>query len=377
MSRNRFWLILLPALALLAVLGWQRWQAQQPADPATAPSHSAAEPLLVLAPLDVAQVQDRRLDTSLPISGTLKAVHTALVKARVPGELQGLTVREGDTVQAGQLLARIQSTEYRERLHQSEQQLQAARAQTAIAQRQYDNNQALVSEGFISPTALETSAANLEAARANQRAAAAAVEVTRQSVLDTEIKAPISGQIAQRLAQPGERVQPEARIVEIVDPSQLELEATLNPADALAVQLGQHAELRIEGAAQPVPAQVVRINPSLQAGSRKLQVYLALPDDTGLRQGLFAEGRLITGAQQTLAVPLEAVRTDQPQPYVQLIDSSQPPRVRHQPVQLGARAPLDGETWVAADGLSAGQTVLRPSAGSLAPGTAVQLPTTN
>lgn len=376
--RSRAGLVVLLMLVGVAALGWQRWQQQRSVQDAALPQPAAqasAELPLELGTQDVARVQSQLLATSLPISGTVKAMHTALVKARVAGELQDLSVREGDTVQAGQLLATIQPTEYRQRLRQVEQQLEGARAQTAIAQRQHANNQALVAEGFISPTALQNSEASLQAARASQQAAAAAVEVTRQAVLDTQIKAPITGQIAQRLAQSGERVQPEARIVEIIDPRALELEATLNPADALAVQVGQGAELSIEGATQTLSAQVARINPGLQAGSRKLQVYLALPPDAGLRHGLFAQGRLLTGTQQALAVPLLAVRTDQPQAYVQAIDTaSTPARVLHLPVRTGVRALVEGQTWVAVDGLDEGQWVLLPSAGSLAAGTAVQLP---
>ena len=81
------------------------------------------------------------------------------------------------------------------------------------------------------------------------------------------LRAPIAGQISQRLAQPGERVAIDARIVEIVDNSQLELEASLNAAESLQVKVGQSAQLHHWTAlAKPVSAKVVRINPSAVAG---------------------------------------------------------------------------------------------------------------
>lgn len=271
---NRPLKIALTLLALVAVLalGWRGYSARQAVRAAQATP--AKNPVIELAAMDLATAQPRELSTGLPITGSLKAVRSAQVKARVPGELQGLTVREGDTVQAGQVIAHVEPTEYTERLRQAQLQADAARAQVDIAQRQYDNNAALVNQGFISKTALDNSLASLNTAKANYRAAQAGTEVLRKSVSDTVLRAPISGQVSQRLAQPGERVSPEARIVEIVDLSQLELEAALSPADSVQVRVGQPATLALEGVPQPVPATVARINPSAQAGSRLSLIHI-------------------------------------------------------------------------------------------------------
>jgi RND family efflux transporter MFP subunit len=170
------------------------------------PPHAKAEAVVELAATDLVVAAQRNLAQGLPVSGSLKAVQSALVKARVPGELQGLTLREGDAVKAGQIVARVDAGEYQSRVRQAQEQADAARAQIDIAQRQWDNNKALVDQGFISRTALDTSLNNLNAAKANHKAALAAVEVARKSLDDTVLAAPISGVVAQRLAQPGERV---------------------------------------------------------------------------------------------------------------------------------------------------------------------------
>jgi membrane fusion protein, multidrug efflux system len=243
-----------------------------------------------------------------------------------------------------------------------------------VVQRQYDNNKALVDQGFISKTALDTSLANLHAAQSSYKAAQAATDVASKSVEDTILKAPISGQVAQRLAQPGERVGVDARIIEIVDLTRLELEATLSAADSTQVQVGQSAELQIEGSTKTIAAKVARINPSAQAGSRSVLAYLSI-DNTGtanalpLRQGLFAQGTLGTAKASMLAVPLGSVRTDKPAPYVQAIENG---RVVHKPVELGARGTAGQLDVVAIRGPADGTVVILGNIGSLREGTQVR-----
>ena len=360
-------LVLLTLIAVVA-LGWRGHAARQ----ATRQAQSAPvkDPVIELSAIDLATAHVVELTSGLPISGALKAVNSAIVKARVPGELQGLTVREGDRVEAGQVIARVESTEYADRVRQAQQQADAAKAQVEIAQRQVDNNAALVRQGFISKTAADNSLASLNTAQANHRAAQAGIDVLRKSLADTVLRAPISGQVSQRLAQPGERVAPEARIVEIVDLSRLELEASISPADSVAVRVGQQALLRIEGVAQPVAATVARINPSAQAGSRSVLIYLTVAAQPGLRQGLFAQGQLATETQRALAVPLNAVRTDKPLPYVQVVEGD---RIAHRTVQTGVRGEVDGELWVAVQGVADGARLLRGAAGVVREGTQVKL----
>lgn len=370
MNRWMKWALAALVVALLAVgitraLSSRKAQQETVARLAT----ERAQTVVELGAMDVVQVKIRDLTQGLAISGALKAVNTAIVKARVAGELQGLTVREGDSVKAGQIIARVDASEYQARVRQAQQQAQAAKAQVDIARRSFDNNRSLVDQGFISKTALDSSVASLAAAEATYQAAQAGAEVATKSLDDTVLRAPITGLISQRLAQPGERVAIEARIVEIVDISRLELEASLSASESLDVRLGQGAVLQIEGAAKPVTGKVVRVNPSAVAGSRAVLVYLAIDAAPGLRQGLFAQGTLGTDRLQALAVPLSAVRTDKPQPYVQLVSQQQ---VVHQTIEMGARGEVDGQTMVAIKGVPENATLIAGAVGSLRAGTAVK-----
>ncbi|MDB4906928.1 MAG: secretion protein HlyD [Gemmatimonadetes bacterium] len=371
MTRRHYKWIALGLVALLIVFSVVRAlsarKAQQEA--VQEASVAKAQSVVELAASDVVKAQVRDLAQGLPISGSLKAVNSAVVKARAAGEVQGLTVREGDIVKAGQVLARVDATEYGHRVKQAQEQADSAKAQIDIAQRQWDNNKALVDQGFISKTALDTSLNNLAAAQSNHKAALAAVDMARKTLDDTVLRSPIAGVVAQRLVQPGERVSIDARVVEVVDLSRLELEATLSAGDSIDVRVGQEAALQIEGSNRPVQARVVRINPSAQAGSRSVLAYLTIADASGLRQGLFAQGTLGTGRASALAVPLSAVRTDKPAPYVQVVENNQ---VAHKGVETGARGESDKELMIAVKGLAPGAVVIKGNVGSLREGTAVR-----
>lgn len=372
MKKSTYWILTAVAAAAL-VAGGARWLSQRQPASNTAKTSAPAAPVIELSASDVVQVQNMDMVLGLPVSGTLKASQSAMVKARVVGELLELTVREGDVVKAGQVIARIDPTEYQARERQAKQQADAAWAQVDIAQKQYDNNKALVEQGFISQTALQNAMASLNGAKATHMAAVAALDVARKALDDATLRSPISGQIAQRLAQPGERMALDARIVEVVNLTQLELEAALPAADAGLVRQGMKAQLKIEGQDEAVTAQVLRINPAAQAASRSVLVYLGVPGQEGLRQGLFAEGLLGTRSARALAVPLSSVRTDKPLPYVQVVDGD---RVRHVSVQTGTRTEKTQQnvtlTWVEVKGLSEGTQVLMASAGAVREGTQVK-----
>ena len=367
------WFILVLVLALLAAGALRLISTRQAQKAELAAQQLAAQvpAVLELAAADVLRVQTLELVQSLAIAGPLRASNSAFVKARVAGELQGLVLREGDRVSAGQVVARIDATESQARVRQAQQQAEAARAQVDIARRSFDNNRSLVDQGFISKTALDTSAASLAAAEASFRAAQAGADLANKALEDTVLRAPMAGVVAQRLAQPGERLAVDTRILEIVDLSRLELEASLSPADSLLVQPGQEAVLSIEGASQTLSAKVLRVNPSAVAGSRAVLAYLAVQSNPGLRQGLFAQGRLSIGKLQVLAIPLAAVRTDKPLPYVLLIQDG---AVVHQTVELGARGEQADQAMVGIKGLPERAVILSGTLGSQRAGTRVKLP---
>jgi RND family efflux transporter MFP subunit len=374
MKRWLKWIVIVIVLAGLGAVALRSVKARRVAAAAAA-APASAPAALELGAADVTTARTVELSRTLPLSGGLKAVNSAVVKARVAAEVKSLTVREGDVVKAGQVIGKLDTTEFELRVRQAEQTATSARTQLDIAKRALENNRALVAQGFISPTGLETSVSTEAGAQAAYQAAVVATELARKSRTDAVLVAPISGIVAQRLVQPGERVPVDARLVEIVDLSQLELEAAVAPEDVGGVQVGQTARLNIDGLAEPARATVVRINPSTQAGTRAVMVYLALQPQPGLRQGLFGRGSIELQRKATLVVPLSAVRVDQAQPYVLAVAGG---KVEQRAVTLGARgdAVIDGSVDSAVEvtsGIAEGTLLLRGTVGALRDGAAVRV----
>ena len=383
MKKTGLWLLALLALAALA-WGGSRWMQKARGDSAQAAGASAPQgagpaastPLMAqrleLTASDVTTARSRVLTRGVDITGQIKAVQTAVVKAKVAGELQTLAVREGDAVRAGQVLGQIDPTELDWRLRQAQQQAEASQAQVDVAERTLANNRALVAQGFISPTALDTSLANANGAKATLQAALAAVALARKAQADARLLAPISGLVAQRLAQPGERLAVDARVLDIVDLSRLELEAAIPPQDLPQLQVGATAQLWVDGLDSPLTARVARLNPSATAGARTVAAYLSVAAHPALRQGLFARGRVDLAQQSVLALPSTALRIDQPQPYVLLLEGD---RVVQRRVQTGASGQADGVAMTAiTQGLREGDQVLAAQAGLVREGTRVRRP---
>ena len=373
--KSRWIVIAIVVLALVASV-WRALSArdqQQLAAATPAPAISQIE----LAQQDVWTLESREITQTLDVSGTLKALNYAVIKARVAGELKEFNVREGDVVKAGQVLARIDPTEYQRRWQQAKDQADAAKAQMEIAQRQWDTNKALVDQGFIAKTALDNSLASYQGAVATHQAAIAGADVARKALDDAVLYAPFSGMVALRAAQAGERVNVDAKVLELVDLSQLEVEVPLSPSDSVDVRIGQVANLQVEDRPQTLQAKVKRISPSAQVGSRSVLVYLSIDQPTGLRHGLFAKGSLNLQRSKLLAVPLSAVRTERARPYVQVLETvGERTQVAHKLVSLGLRgsdaSDSSSQTWIGVEGVSPGTSVLKGHVGALREGLQVK-----
>ena len=305
-----------------------------------------------------------------PVSGTVRAVNAVTLRSTMGAVVTRINALEGATVKSGQVLAQLDADDTRARLQQAQQQSNAAKAQVELAKRQRDNNRALVEKGFISSTALVSSDSNYATALANYEAALAAQQIAKRGLEDAALRAPFSGVVTQRHVKAGERVAVNAPVVDIVDVGQLEVEVLLPIAASSGLKTGQTATLSLESQPQPITAKVARINPSIDAGSRSVRIYLSIPTGKA-RVGEFATGELTVGTLEGTAVPLDSIRTDQPSPYVQVVRDQ---TIVHTTVQILATGRAGETRYAIVEPLPAGTVVLSPTAGLITNGTAVTLP---
>ena len=270
-------------------------------------------------------VRSAELARTLEVSGGLKAVNSAVVKARVAAEVKTLAVREGDRVQAGQVLGQLDTTEFDWRLRQAEQQARPrARSSTSPSAR-WQNNRALVAQGFISPTALETSVSNEAGAQATLQAAHGRRRSWRARREPTpRCRAPIAGLI---VAAPGAAGRARAggrQAARDRRPVAPRTRGRRRAGGRRPAARRRDRQLQVDGIDGRVTARVVRINPSAQAGSRA--VSWSTSRSSRARRCARACSRAARSnwnAARRWLLPLSAVRTDQARPYVLRLDGAQ------------------------------------------------------
>ena len=243
---------------------------------------------LEFLPQEIFKVTPIELKQTMSLSGALRAVDQASVKARVAAEVREVLVREGESVTAGQILVRMDTSEFQARVDQAKGNLHAMRAQLDIASKNRDNNRALLDKGFISRAAFDNTASQFAAAQANVESAQGALDIVQKLLNDSVVRAPISGLIAVRNVQPGEKVSTDYKLLDIVNLKRMECEALVPTSDIPKIKIGQSVLLHIEGLAEEYIGNVTRINPATQAGSRSIAIYIqvANPQDM-LKVGMF------------------------------------------------------------------------------------------
>ncbi len=360
--------ILLAAIAVL-VAGWffvRNQQATPAADmPGGAPAVAAGP--LELAAVDVAVVQPRVLSRSLPLSGSMSPVVQATVKSKVSGEVEEVTVREGQDVRAGDVIARIDTRNMQAQYDRELAAVEKARADLNLAELNRDKNRTLLEQKYISQNTYEATESAYAASVASLKLAEAQARMIKISLDDAVIRAPFTGTIAKRLVQPGEKVSADSSIVSIVDLRQMLLEAAVPAAEIPSVRVGQAAAFRVGGFGdREFVGNVQRINPVTVEGSRAITIYIAVANaDRALKGGMFGQGELsLDSTEPSLSIPQMAARDEAGAAFVYTLESG---KIVRKPVTLGPK--IKGQEFVEVRaGLEAGERVIVADIGDSKPG---------
>jgi membrane fusion protein (multidrug efflux system) len=307
--------------------------------------------------VDVATAEPHVLARSLPLSGSISPIVQATVKAKVSGEVQEVTVREGQSVRQGAVIARIDTRNLQAQYDREMAAVEKARADLQLAQLNRDKNRVLLEQRFISQNAFDSSASAYAGGIANLKLAEAQAQLAKINLDDAVIRAPFAGTVSKRMVQPGEKVASDMAIVSLVDLRQMLLESAVPANEIPAVKAGQVARFEVSGFdAREFQGAVQRINPVTTDGSRAIDIYIAVDNSDGaLRGGMFAQGTLLLDATQpVLAIPQRAVHMESGMSVVYTLRDG---RIERKEIVTGPQ--LEGSQYIEAKhGLAAGERVI-------------------
>lgn len=329
---------------------------------------------LEFSPADLAQAVTADLRQVVRFSGSLQPLNQSMIRAEVAAVVNEITVRRGERVKKGQLLARLDTADLGAKLREKQSNLDSAKSALNLAEVNRQKAKTLADRGIKSQTALDEAENAWRNARANVAALEQQIAMARKAVGDAAIYAPIDGLVADRLVNPGERVAIDAKLFAIADLDTMEVEALVPARDVPQLKMGQKVVIHVEGFGdRSFIGQIDRINPTVQTGSRSIPVFVLLPNpDLVLRGGMFGAGEAVLAeAPQTVAIPQEALRREGTDSVVYVLKDN---RLQRRTVTVAISGTAEGRTGIAS-GLSAGETVVATPGLKLNDGLAARIAT--
>ena len=367
MRRSRGIRILLPLLLLPALMAGAGCHKSGKAGDSAAKQ----QPPMVLGPEDVAVVARGPVQSGPAITGTLAAQRQATVRAQISGSILTVLAEPGQAVRQGETLARLDSTSLTEAYSSARVAVTSARASVALNQRELERQRSLLQAGAVAQRAVETAQQNLVVARATLAQYESQLANAQKQLAYTVVAAPFSGVVSDRPVAAGDVVQPGTAIYTIVDPSSLQLEASI-PAEQIGqLKVGSPVTFNVTGyASRTFRGLISRINPAADPTTRQVRVYAELPNaGNDLVAGLYAEGRVESQSREGLTVPTGAIDRRMAKPAVMLVRDGKVARVD---VEIGLQDDREQRVEIL-HGVAAGDVVLLGAAQEIQVGTPVQL----
>ncbi|MEP6834515.1 MAG: efflux RND transporter periplasmic adaptor subunit [Gemmatimonas sp.] len=338
-------------------------KAEAPTDPATIVQD--------VGPENIAIVRNDTLRTGPQVTGELKPEREARLRAEVSGRVLQTMAEQGQRVDEGMLIGRIDDAAVND---------QAASAKSAVTQAQVAVDQAnhelaraktLLAAGAIAERDREAAERASVGAEAQLADAKARLSTAEKNIRNTLIKAPFSGVVSERPVSAGDVVSPGTALFSIVDPTSLRLEGNI-PADAIgSIRVGAPVMFTVTGyPGRTFEGKVLRINPTADATTRQVKVYVTVPNGSGkLVSGLFAKGSVATETRVGLMVPEKAVDQSGVSKVVTRLRGGKVEKVE---VTVGLHDAAT-ESFEITKGLAIGDTVLLAQAQGISAGTLVRV----
>ena len=327
---------------------------------------------IILAASDVMTVERASIEAGVAVSGDLKAIEEAVVRARLEGDLVGVYAREGDHVKEGQLLAHFEDSEQESNRTSAIADREAAQSDLETAKWNADQSEQLFKAGAIAERDLRTAQQTYAATRARLAAAEARVRATTSLLTDTRALAPTTGVVAKRSVENGEHVARGADMFTVVRSDILELAAAVPARQVSEIRVGQKVHFAAGG--RNLDGRVARINPSIDPTNRSVTVYTQVPNSAGdMKANSFATGRIVSRTVDgAVVIPTPAIRQAQgtDKPFVYRLDAND--ALERAPVSVGI---VDESQAVAeiTEGLNPGDRIVVGNVGTLGAGMKVTI----
>lgn len=280
------------------------------------------------------------------------------------GLVRAVLVDAGSWVRQGQVLATIDRSVQSQTAAQLAASVQAARADAALAQNEYERSLALVDRGFVSKADLDRKKAARDAARARVNVAQAQLGATRAQIGRLDIRAPTSGLILARNVEVGQVVSAgSGGLFRMAASGEMEMRAQMSQQDIAAVRVGMPASVTPVGSSESIQGRVWQVAPVINPQSRLGEVRISVPYSAAIRPGGFAEARITAGTTTAPLLPQSAVLSDSKGNYVYVINGKN--EVERRDVTIGA---VDDNGVTIATGLSGNEQVVVSAGPFLNPG---------
>jgi RND family efflux transporter MFP subunit len=280
------------------------------------------------------------------------------------GLVRAVLVDAGSWVGEGQVLATIDRSVQSQTAAQLAAQVQAARADAALAQNEYERSQALVGRGFVSKADLDRKRAARDAANARVRVAQAQLGATRAQIGRLDIRAPTSGLILARNIEVGQIVSAGSpALFRLAKGGEMEMKAQMSQQDLAFVRAGMPASVTPIGSDRSFSGSVWQVAPVIDQTIRQCEVRIAIPYDPTIRPGGFAEAKISAGATTAPLLPQSAVLSDEKGNYVYIINGKN--EVERRAVKIGS---VDDQGVTIASGITGQESVVVSAGPFLNPG---------
>jgi len=280
------------------------------------------------------------------------------------GRVVRVLVDAGAWVRAGQILAVVDRSVQTQQAAQLAAQVQAAKADAALAQSNYDRAISLQGRGFVSKAEIDSKRSIRDAANAQVRVAQAQLAATRAEIGRLNVTAPTAGLILARNVEVGQIVSPASQaLFRLAEGGQMEMQAQLSQQDLAYIRVGMPAQVTPVGSDRSFAGTIWQVAPAIDPQSRLGAVRIALPYDPSLRPGGFAEVRIGAGEMTAPLLPQSAVLSDEKGNYVYIVNAKN--EIERRPIKIGT---VDDNGVTIAEGISGNESVVLSAGPFLNPG---------